>query len=193
MVASISFSRGCGVSRLQVEKVPRKTGRMRTMEVCGAREHLTEAEQHRPCGENHEVHSSREAAMEGEHRVSVACVTPECCLLPSSQSHSFTAWPEAQNLQRKNAFEGESAAQKRLGCRAHMLSTYLLQPPCRGSSSETAPGWVLSAPGTCEEGSRELLSVLSPRQIPVWGATQVQLRSGLGLRMGTERKEPVAP
>ena len=34
------------------------------------------------------------------------------------------------------------------------------QEPCRGRSSESPPGWELSAPGICEEGRREF-SMLS--------------------------------
>lgn len=72
--------------------------------------------------------------------------------------------------------------------RAHMLSTYLPPTSCRGSSSETAPGWVLSAPGICVRKEAELALCAEPETGSQCVRPQCQLRSGLGLRDGEFQK-----
>ena len=69
-----------------------------------------------------------------------------------------------------------------------------LRPPCRGSSSETPPGWALSAPGICEEGSRELAPCAeSETGSQCVGSHNASSGLVLVLRMGSFRERTLWP
>ena len=110
--------------------------------------------------------------VKSESEVAQSCPTPGDhmdCSPPGCSVHGFSRqeyWsgvslpspgPEAQEASRKNA-RGRGL-QPKVGWDGrgpYAQHFKYLRPPCRGSSSETPPGWALSAPGICEEGSREL-------------------------------------
>ena len=166
-------------------------------EVCEDLGHLTEVGAGKAAGENREAPSIPRVCYGREPCVSVTCVPKSAASCPSSQPHipSHCLGLRLRKLQRKNA-RGQGL-QPKVGWdgRGPYAQHFMyLRHPCRGSSSETPPGWALSAPGICEEGSREL----APCAESETGSQCVRSHNAssglvLALRMGSFRERRLWP
>ena len=166
-------------------------------EVCEDLGHLTEVGAGKAAGENREAPSIPRVCYGREPCVSVTCVPKSAASCPSSQPHipSHCLGLRLRKLQRKNA--RARGLQPKVGWDGrgpYAQHFKYLRPPCRGSSSETPPGWALSAPGICEEGSREL----APCAESETGSQCVRSHNAssglvLALRMGSFRERRLWP